>query len=368
MCSGHGWCGNDDQCHCYNNWVNGDETSGDCSQRLCPFERAWIDIPSEAGVAHALAECSGRGLCNRDTGECDCFPGYTGQGCQRTTCPNECNGHGICVPINELRTDVGDDFKYSGQELFEDEFSHELYNLWDYEKTMGCQCDARWTDVDCSRRKCPRNWFNLYNNMVFIPEVQQIVLTNVSYPYGEFALLFRSRLGEEFITVKLDAFEIIQTQTDPNGPDAIAPNLANMNYNQSITTVQTALEQLPNFVLQNVMVDFNFTLSGHGVTQAQSIDHVEAIDIVISVTFEGDQTSGDQYLIECLSENCPSVCYPVLSKPIGVTGTCTVSTVQEATSLNYECSGRGKCNYDTGVCECFEGYTDEGCGTQTALI
>jgi EGF-like domain len=40
-------------------------------------------INAVSGEAHFPAECANRGLCNRDSGICECFPGYTGAGCQR---------------------------------------------------------------------------------------------------------------------------------------------------------------------------------------------------------------------------------------------------------------------------------------------
>ena len=110
-CSGHGVCLDNGVCQCYEGWGVGlSYDSGDCSQRICPFEYAWVDTPDRIGDHHKYVECSAKGICNRDTGECECFPGYEGKACARTTCPNECSGHGQCVYIDDepFKSVVGD--------------------------------------------------------------------------------------------------------------------------------------------------------------------------------------------------------------------------------------------------------------------
>jgi hypothetical protein len=54
---------------------------------------------------------------------------------------------------------------------------------------------------------------------------------------------------------------------------------------------------------------------------------------------------------------------------------CSVSDITESGSPhkngdaeNIECSGRGECNRDAGVCECFSGYTGNSCSSQTVLV
>eukprot|EP00944_MAST-04C_sp_MAST-4C-sp1_P002699 g2699.t1 len=158
---------------------------------------------------HFYMECSNRGLCDRKTGECKCFPGFTGSGCRRESCPNDCSGHGECLTVDEMRVrdplllnfsvatfkdsadvwceldveittqiGVGDFVKIQGYEAMEvigvrnawitlaQEFPETLppgtsirkqvkYDLWDAKKNSACKCESRYTGNDCSLRKCP---------------------------------------------------------------------------------------------------------------------------------------------------------------------------------------------------------------------
>ena len=92
--------------------------------------------------AHAYMECSNRGYCERNTGQCFCADGYEGAACQRATCPGfptMCSGHGVCKTIQQLA-----DLDHGN-----------TYELWDRTSTMGCECDKGFHGPDCSKvQKC----------------------------------------------------------------------------------------------------------------------------------------------------------------------------------------------------------------------
>ena len=138
-CSGHGSCGINDKCECYKR-PNGDPawTEHDCSMRTCPKAAAWVAVSVGANEAHPLVECSNKGACDGKSGECDCFDNYDGIACERTVCPNDCNGRGICYTQKQLAAEAG-----------------KIYATpWDAMKHVGCVCDLGFRGPDCSLQEC----------------------------------------------------------------------------------------------------------------------------------------------------------------------------------------------------------------------
>ena len=109
FCSGHGHCEPaTDTCDCYEGWGAKTDIAlyklHDCSGRTCPSGPAWADVASDEKTAHAPAECSGKGTCNKATGTCKCVSGFSGDACQRFGCLYDCSGHGQCVSMKKMAT------------------------------------------------------------------------------------------------------------------------------------------------------------------------------------------------------------------------------------------------------------------------
>jgi len=228
-CSGHGTCGSYDMCECYPNWE-----ATDCSEMTCPFGLAHVDSPkgdldmsassltgplttvlkgsqvypygtteqfpnmiTSAGTeltetGHYYMECSNKGICDRKSGECECFDGYEGSSCQRASCPNDCSGHGTCETIAELA---------------EDEFDN-IYALWDKDMTMGCSCDPGYGGADCSSRMCKYGIDPLYiddESTARVASSTYIVRPGFDGLDGTYAIKFFDVFGDDFITEPIKA-------------------------------------------------------------------------------------------------------------------------------------------------------------------
>jgi hypothetical protein len=144
-CNGHGKCiVETSSCACFVGYGAATDVTlyraPDCTARTCPAGKSWADVPTSPTSAHALAECSNRGSCDRLQGICNCFPGFTGAACQRSACPNLCSGHGVCVSIAQMARlsyalPLGPNTFYEGDEDA---------STWDESMSYGCVCDSSW--------------------------------------------------------------------------------------------------------------------------------------------------------------------------------------------------------------------------------
>jgi len=169
-CSGHGTCNNYDQCTCFdessldNSDSSAEWTGADCSLRTCPRGTSWTTPGDDASASCGHAEdieCSDQGLCDRSTGLCTCFDGYTGSACQRTECPNDCSGHGTCRSNRDFAYDwaVSKTNQLDGTSgdinSFEEGYFASYENAWDSGMHFGCLCDEGFRGADCSLIECP---------------------------------------------------------------------------------------------------------------------------------------------------------------------------------------------------------------------
>lgn len=194
-CSGHGECNTFDQCSCYGERstladrvnktdLGPDEWTGaDCSLRTCPRGISWVKYSKNSshwsckhdnGARDALresdhpnfylgVECSDQGLCDRSTGLCTCFDGYEGSACQRTSCPNDCSGHGTCRSNEDFAYDFSNaktNYMLKGNlddilPEYQSTYIATYANAWDSGMHYGCLCDAGYRGPDCSLIECP---------------------------------------------------------------------------------------------------------------------------------------------------------------------------------------------------------------------
>jgi len=240
------------------------------------------------------------------------------------------------------------DFKEDAKDFSAD------YYWWDKSKTRGCVCDAQYADVDCSKRLCPYGTDVLADREDLLSEsqyqIQAIVFSPENNGYDSvigktFALTFVSKLNETFTTIPIVFGDI----TD-------ADERADME-----NDVRLALLRLPNQVIDDCSVSISFH------NDADDADYVE-----MTVTFSGDAVRGPQNMLVVEDYECSAGCTPRISG-LGLETAVSVQMSgyfedRESTFNSYECGRRGKCDYKSGLCQCFEGYTGENCQILTTLV
>lgn len=276
-CSGNGACMAKDMCSCYKNYQG-----NDCADRTCLFGYAHVDTPkgdinmdqirttvgwilkdsqqapaetyeyfnpsAKTNEAHFYMECSNKGVCDRETGTCNCFDGFEGSACHRTTCPAKCSGHGTCESIRELGA------KAAGT-LFGIEHPSGAveYDLWDANSTYGCRCDPWYRGPDCSKRTCKVGVDPLYLS-AGSARYETFVIhawTTGTYPSSAWIRLrVFDYYGESYITTKIPILD------DNHATSATATD----NKKANALAVENALKAVPNLTFRDVACET--TLAG----------------------------------------------------------------------------------------------------------
>lgn len=292
------------------------------------------------GGVHTYTECSSQGICDRTTGTCSCFDGYSGKGCRRTVCPNDCSGHGMCsrnVDANaEYAVADAPHFSYASQ-------------YWDGEKTMRCQCDRGYEGADCSDRICPHGDDVLTTCAADSNhDVQVITFTDTS---GNFATAMAAFEAPLFYTLTFEDHFGGVYKTRP-----IALNDVDL---QNARDAQAALEALPNSAIPSVQVS--------------------ADALVVTVAFTDSATTGKQSTLMAEIVTSEQTCAEGGQQPYtqndAALSDVTVTVAHQALAdeeSNYEenvpCGNRGICDASVGKCECFEGHTGEACEIQSVYV
>jgi len=409
----------DDVCQCYDNFGAGlSHDSADCSDRICPFEIAWVDHPNVLGQFHKYVECAGKGICDRATGECACFEGFEGKGCARAACPNDCSGHGVCKYIEDLPygatwNDYVDNTSPTSTaigtvSLFSDNSKTFDYPYWDKSKSRKCVCDATYGDLDCSKRLCPYGtdvldtkddtYFGLSEQKY---QEQTILFASLTGDFADlngktFALTFKSRLNETFTTIPLvfDVYNPTGFSDDvrlallklPNGViDGVSVSAAMYSDSTAGTLAAQGTDPLNKYttadgIVRGVNVGSNNIFMGGTdrkvVAGLSTPNHRRLANTALAslkIRFTGPSLQGPQHLLIVEDYLCDAGCTPKLTGlPLETRQTMAIwSTVVELTKSDYnsyECGRRGKCDYATGLCQCFAGYIGDNCNTLTTLV
>lgn len=159
-CSGNGVCDFcTSTCQCFDGFGSPQDLSmavtnnfnADCSSRTCPRGPAVRNGGKDslsAVTMHRTMECSNNGNCDRITGTCSCFGGYSGAACERMDCPTStmgvCSNRGVCLPQSTLpiRSDAlpltnSTTHRYVAT-------SGDSGSAWDGNFGRACVCDSSW--------------------------------------------------------------------------------------------------------------------------------------------------------------------------------------------------------------------------------
>jgi len=416
-CSSHGTCTGAPElrCRCADGWV-----SGDCSLRSCPKGWPWSPtdyfnvktmLQLKKREKPEFKECSNMGTCDATKGECVCQPGFSGAACQiMEICPSltaaACSGHGLCQSERQQFLDSGKkDADYTA--IWDNSINHFSHHSWlryrygEYLHT--CKCDGGYGGYDCSQILCP------YGDDPDSPGLLEIQLLECHADAGTFSLQYgieetapiAASASAAQVKAALEALRAVSTveveysatgagacHTGANGTNVIRVTFHDYHYHYKgvIGEADVLYGKSPSLPTLVPLVNGTERGAGHGATLGLG-DPALAVNGTVLVAAKGgalyDAWTADGNL---LLSNTSVVLggtwgfgpvhadnVPFTARIPGVYGTGFTTTLhdhgvdrvwpvtpywttQTGSRAFLECSGRGTCDYVTGLCLCQSGY------------
>lgn len=280
----------------------------------------------------SFLECSGQGKCNRQNGICDCFQGYEGTACQRQSCPNNCNSHGVCTAVNLMKI---------GENALEKQYDYDPttnadYDYWDKDQSFACVCDAEWTGYDCSQRKCPVGYTSNSDCDAPAQSTQIFKIPTTGGGDSKAYLEYEDPYGRFWYSDLInDIRDKDQWKTElykfPTGTIDISEIDSSTDVQYTIISVKFGVHQTGKQPQIQIL----------DKTKLESDDKFKTTTVALPgyhgmVAFYTDKIDG------IIVEN--NGVEPLV------------------------CSGKGICDFSTGLCACFEGYYGISCNKQAAYM
>jgi hypothetical protein len=306
---------------------------GDCQAASCPKDKAWFHEPHIHNVAHDIdVECSNAGLCDRSSGECNCFEGFEGHACQRRTCigssfasnpqgtGSSCFNRGRCMTMRELSLYHKDSSLEEAPVIYGSQAGDPT--TWDADVLQGCKADeygyffgqynvSSPRDIDVLHYDCPMgfntrllgapfvNISSMNSTQTHYFETQQIICRGET---GYFRLSFRGKKSSK------------------------------LNANMTSAELQSALEGITSLGAVSVSMDEYQLCVPYRAVSYTTVTFLSQVGQVAMLKIDENYLKGRKIRLEIERVHT--------SDPGEV----------------YECSGHGNCDYRTGHCHCYPGY------------
>ena len=272
-----------------------------------------------------MAECSNAGVCDPLTGFCVCRAGYTGDACQRLTCPpyieegeenvdNICNGHGTCESMERAAANYGMDTSDGSI----GDGRGPGYTNWDKTIVRGCVCSWGYTGEDCTLKLCPKNDDPLTTGQ------SDLVFTIVT-DAASGALAGKWKFSFYGHSTSFSA--VGDTITD--------------------TECQNAMMALPN--VETATCAVSSSTSQKGATHTITLTKYAPIPVENNVYYHMGSPELSHF-----------GCTPELLSG-GTTPSCQITITTASTKEYIACSNRGICNSVLGECVCFTNFYGPDC-------